>query len=178
MEKTIKILKYDEFIKKINVVIDQQEKKNYWITNYFDDIGVKYIKKHMKAFDYTYTLDGKAQPVVIERKNSLTELSSNLASKEMRDRFYREFNKLKCKKWLLIENDSMDNLIGGLYGGGYHPNSFLANLMLLQTRFLVNVHFINKYSIGMFMLKIFYYHYYEQIKNQNGEGEKHEDKKI
>lgn len=166
--KNTRPLSYEEFIKRndLIIMIDNQEKVNYHITNYLKKHGIKYDdKKHLKAGDYAFSLGGKAYKVVIERKNSLNELSGNLSTKEMRDRFYREFDKVKsCNIYLLIENDNMDNMMLGNYGTDYHKNSFTGNMLLLAQRYRIFTYFISKYMFAELMLKIFYYNYYENFK--------------
>lgn len=161
----MKPLEYDKFLKEISVVVDQQEKVNYWITNYFKKEKVSFTVQHMKAGDYGFIFNGKPQSIIIERKNSLTELSGNLSTEAKRTRFYKEFDKVgKCEKYLLIENDNIDNLISGTYGSEYNSNSYIANLLLLRKRKDLNIDFVNRYNMGFWILKIFYYHYYEIIK--------------
>lgn len=162
------IIKYEDWIKEITVVIDSKEKVNYWITNRLKKLGINFITKHMTAGDYGFIFNGKPQRIIIERKNSLTELSGNLSTTTKRDRFYKEFDKVyKCEKYLLIENDSIDNLISGTYGSDFNPNSYIANLVLLQKRKDLNIYFVNRYNMTDFTLKLFYYHYYENEKRLN-----------
>jgi len=161
----MKPLDYDKFLKEISVVVDQKEKVNYWITNYFKKENVSFTVQHMKAGDYGFIFNGKPQSIIIERKNSLTELSGNLSTEAKRTRFYKEFDKVgKCEKYLLIENDNIDNLISGAYGSDYNSNSYIANYLLLRKRKDLNIDFVNRYNMGFWILKIFYYHYYEIIK--------------
>jgi len=161
-------LKYDDWIKRITIIVDNQEKVNNWIIDFFKKNSIAYEKKHMKAGDYGFTLDGKPQAIIIERKNSLTELSGNLSTKDKKERFYREFDNVKsCEKYLLIENDSIDNLLSGTYGSEYNSNSYIANLLLLQSRKDLRIYFVNKYNMGLLITKIFYYYYYrKEAKNE------------
>lgn len=159
----MKKLKYEEWIKEITIVFDQQEKMNFHILNYFKINNIKYIKKHIKTCDYGCMLNSKVQKILIERKNGLTELSGNFSTKDKKDRFYREFNKFPdYKKILLIENDNIDNLIAGTYGSKYNKNSYIANLLLLEDRHNIKTYFVNKYNAGLWILKLFYYNYYNQ----------------
>lgn len=163
----MKPLEFNKFLEKIIVVVDQQEKVNYWITNYFKKEKISFAVKHMKAGDYGFTFNDKPQAIIIERKNSLTELSGNLSTEEKKTRFYKEFDKVdKCEKYLLIENDNIDNLISGAYGSDYKPNSYIANLLLLQKRKNLNIYFVNRYNMGLWILKIFYYYYYELMRGE------------
>lgn len=172
----MKPLKYDEFLEKITLIIDNQEKKNIWITDYFKENEINCKFQHLKSGDYAYILDSYDKPenIIIERKNSLTELSQNLKpGKSNRDRFYKEFIRVdNYEKYLLIENDNIDNLISGLYYSDFGINSYIANLLLLQLRYNVRIHFINKYNMAKWILKIFYYHYYNKLKVRENEKEK------
>lgn len=162
----MKPLEYEKFLKEITVVVDKQEKANYWITNYFKKNNVNYKIQHMKAGDYGFIFNDKPQSIIIERKNSLTELSGNLSTEVKKKRFYKEFEKVKgCNKYLLIENDNIDNLIAGCYGTDFKTNSYIAGLILLQKRQDLNLFFVNRYNMGLWILKLFYYHYYEIIKS-------------
>lgn len=160
----MKKLSYEKFLEEIVVIVDKQEKVNWWITNYFKREKIAFRVEHLKAGDYACLLNDNPLSIIIERKNSLTELSGNLATKAKKQRFYKEFTKVaSCEKHLLIENDNLDNLITGLYGTDFHPNSYIANLILLQKRFQIQTHFINRYNMGLWILKLFYYHYYELL---------------
>jgi len=160
-----KLLKYDQWLREVEIIVDQQEKVNYWITNYFKNNMIAFKTEHMTAGDYGYRLYGQQEEIIIERKNSLNELSGNLATQDKKERFYNEFNKVKdWTKYLLIENDSLDNLISGAYGTGFSINSYMANLLLLQKRCNLNIHFVNRYNMGLWILKIFYSYYYEKQK--------------
>lgn len=160
------ILTFEEFVREIDVIIDTQEKHNYWITDYFTKNDISFERLHLNAGDYTFSLWTFPYKIYIERKNSLNELSGNLKpGKSHRDRFYKEFEKIEnCEKYLLVENDNIDNLISGTYGTGFNKNSYIANLILLLKRYNIQLFFINRYNMGFWILKLFYYHYYEIMK--------------
>lgn len=160
-----KILEFEEFLTKIFVICDVQEKVNYHIINYFRDNYIQFHIRYMAEGDYTFRFDGMPQNCFIERKNSLNELSGNLSSEPKRERFYKEFTRMKeAKKYLLIENDNIDNLISGTYGTGYHENAFMANFILLKERFKIQHYFVNRYNMAFWILKLFYYYYYDKMK--------------
>lgn len=163
----LKLLTFENWTKEITIVIDQQEKKNYWIVNYYKEKKINHKIQHMKAGDYGYIFNDIPQKIIIERKNSLNELSSNLATQEKKIRFYNEFAKVKsCDKYILIENDNIDLLLSGTYGTKYNKNSYLANFILLQKRHNIFIHFVSQYNMAEIILRIFYYHYYEIFNNE------------
>lgn len=111
-------LSYDQ-IKKLTkemvILIDTREKENSHITNYFDKKGIKYKKQALEFGDYSFMLpqvDGLTgnelyfhKEIIIERKNSLEELSGNLGKN--RDRFEKEFLKARnsgISIHLMVEN--------------------------------------------------------------------------
>ena len=64
--------------------------------------------------------------VFIERKSGLTELCGNFGAE--RERFAREFTRAKAdgtKPFLLIENDSIDDIFIGNYRSKLQPKSLL-----------------------------------------------------
>ena len=99
------------------ILIDTREKKIDHITNSFDKAGIKYKVKALKYGDYSFILtknldlgiprdvsfEGK---VVIERKASLEELSTNLT--KGRDRIEKEFALSPYEKVLLVENANIE----------------------------------------------------------------------
>lgn len=97
------------------ILIDTREKENSHITNYFDKKGIKYKKQALEFGDYSFMLpqvDGLTgnelyfhKEIIIERKNSLEELSGNLGKN--RDRFEKEFLKARnsgISIHLMVEN--------------------------------------------------------------------------
>lgn len=166
-----KIKTFEEFLNSVTVVYDQQEKVNYHILNFFKDIEIPTERKHMKYCDYTFIHEGILYPCYIERKNSLTELAGNLGTQEKKTRFYNEFDKVfknepQAQVYLLIENDAIDNLLSGTYGGQLSKESFLANFLLVNRRKNLIPYFVNKYNMGIFMLRLFYYHFYQDEKGE------------
>lgn len=165
-KKQTKPIKYEDWLSFVTIVYDNQEKQNYWILDKFKDLKIPIRREHMKSGDYGFTFKGIPQRIIIERKNSITELSGNLSTENKKERFYKEFARVKsCEKYILIENDSIDNILTHTYGTKYDQNSFIANFLLLLKRYDIKVFFVNRYNMAEMILKIFYYHYYENFKN-------------
>lgn len=86
--------------------VDTREKKNSHIINYFDRNGIPYRVKKLDVCDYS----GTQSDVLIERKQNLAELASNI-TKENGRRLKAEFNRVPDGKkvYVLIE-EKMDSL--------------------------------------------------------------------
>jgi ERCC4-type nuclease len=150
------------------ILIDTREKKIDHITNSFDKAGIKYKVKALKYGDYSFILtknldlgiprdisfEGK---VVIERKASLEELSTNLT--KGRDRIEKEFALSPYEKVLLVENANYSDIVDGNYRGDYNKKSFLASIHTFWFKYHIPIFFMpdNKYS-PLFIKKYFEYY--------------------
>lgn len=153
------ILKFDEWINEIIIIIDSREKAIKHITDAFDSNNIKYKIQKLDIGDYSFEYLDKVQKCIIERKNSLDELSQNFT--KSRDRFNREFQKKNDNKiHLVIENCSMNDIICGNYRSKIHRNSFMASILSFQYRYNLNIHFIESNYTAFFIAKLFYYYYY------------------
>ena len=69
------------------IICDSREKKNAHILRYFDRNGIDYKIKKMDVADYQ--IEGMDK-LVIDRKQNLDELASNLTNPKDKGRFWRE----------------------------------------------------------------------------------------
>lgn len=74
------------------LIIDTREKKNNELLKYFDKIGQDYIFSKLDFADYMFY---KKYKKVVERKNSLLELSGNLCHLNAHHRFVNEIMRAK-----------------------------------------------------------------------------------
>lgn len=126
-----------EILKNITILVDTREKKNDHILSYFDAKGIKYIKSKLDFGDYSVMLPESEfwpkQPdfafnFVVERKNSLEELSGNFA--EGRTRFETELIGIKDEKintFLVIEQADLADIYTNNYNTSYNVNAFLGS---------------------------------------------------
>jgi ERCC4-type nuclease len=157
------ILKFDEWIKQIVIIIDSREKSISHITDVFNSNNINYKIQKLEIGDYTFVYLDKVQKCIIERKNSLDELSQNFTKN--RDRFNREFQKINDNKLhLVIENNTMNDVVCGNYRSKIHRNSFLASILSFQYKYNLNIHFIENNYTAFFITKLFYYYYVNEIK--------------
>lgn len=69
------------------IICDSREKKNAHILRYFERNGIDYIIKKMDVADYQ--IEGRDK-LVIDRKQNLDELATNLTNPQDKGRFWRE----------------------------------------------------------------------------------------
>ena len=112
----------NKILSKENIVIlvDSREKANKHILDVFDKEGIQYRVTALESGDYTFELRAIPeldiphamdfrQDVMIERKNSLDEISSNFT--RGRERFNDEFGRAwAVKKYLLVEDGSYEKI--------------------------------------------------------------------
>lgn len=169
-----KILTFDEWLKKITIIIDTREKKNDHIIKVLNQMKIKYISKKLDigdyAFKYNYYDSNEISKCIIERKNSLDELSQNFTKN--RARFKREFDKLSEDNCihLVIENNTLDDLIKGNYSSNISRNSFIASLLSFEYRYNIKVHFISGKYTAFLIARLFYSYYYASKKRIEYKG--------
>lgn len=93
------------------IQIDSRERKNESILKYFDNIEQKYIISKMYAGDYQNVNSTK---VLIDKKDSLVELASNLCRTTEHARIKREIARAKdieCERFIfLIADNKITNM--------------------------------------------------------------------
>lgn len=98
-----------------------------------------------------------SERVVIERKESITEICSNFG--KFRDRFEREFERAKekqCKVYLLIENATWEHIYNGKYRSKYNPKALVASILAWCARYHVVPMFCKPETSGKFIRDILY----------------------
>lgn len=178
----MEILKFEEWLSKVTIIIDSREKKIRHITSVFDQMNIKYLIKKLDIGDYAFTYQhydsNEISKCIIERKNSLDELSQNFGKN--RERFKREFKKLSRDNYchLLIENNTLNDLISGSYTSQISRNSFLASLLTFEYQYKLRVHFIDRNYSAFMIAKLFYYYYVHGKKLLQQESEDQELNKL
>ena len=92
--------------------------------------------------------------VCIERKNSASEIAANFCEKD--DRFLKELNRMinipNC--YILIENDSLQDVIDGNYKSKLNSLSLLRSLLTTQKRSGFYLYFVKSESMGQMIYEI------------------------
>jgi ERCC4-type nuclease len=148
----------EEFMSKAVILVDNREKVNDHIINYFKKNKIEYKIAYMETGDYAITLnmDGEtmksALHIVIERKNSIDEL---VGSFKYRQRFANEFMRAKksnTRMILLVEDpNGYENIIKGNYRSEYLPKALMNSLKAFETRFNFQTVFLNKKYSGQYI---------------------------
>lgn len=163
---------YDQ-IKKISksmiILVDKREKVNNHITEYFDKYNIAYEYQTLDFGDYSFYLPAAGlipqdiyfhKDIVVERKNSLEELSGNLGKE--RERFEKEFLKAKgsgCQVHLLVENPrGYNDIMEHRYETKYKPLAYIASLKSWENRFDMKTQFIDRQYSGYIIWSTFYYY--------------------
>lgn len=78
----------------MTIICDSREKKNQHIIKYFEKNGIDYIVQKMDVADYQ--IKGK-DDLVIDRKQNLEEVATNLFNRNDKSRFWREVRRANEK---------------------------------------------------------------------------------
>lgn len=141
-----------KILKNIVMLVDSREKSNQHIIDYWDKHNIKHETMALPAGDYSFAVDAIPEldiphriyfynDCVIERKNSLNELSGNFS--QNRERFNDEWCRCRSKRrYLLIENASYEDLVMGRYDTKYNSKSFLGSLHSFNAKYGLEVVFM------------------------------------
>lgn len=169
MKKHFTEKQYKELLQEhFTILVDTKEQKNEHILEYFDKSNIKYKKRSLKTGDYSYMLTAAPEmgivsdeyfidELCIERKNSVDEIASNLAnSNKDDDRIMREFNRMINidRVYLMIEDNTMSDLIKGVYRSNINAASLLRTLLTWQARNNMKIYFIDKELMGRMIFEI------------------------
>ena len=158
----------------IVILVDSREKANKHILDVFDKEGIQYRITTLESGDYTFelkaipeldidhTMDFR-QDVMIERKNSLDEISGNFTRGQ--ERFNDEFGRAwAVKKYLLIEDGSYEKILNHDYMTDYNSTSFFASLLSFDARYDLHICFADKETSAILIYNICKYTLREILK--------------
>lgn len=159
-----------QILNDIVIVCDTREKKNDHIVDYMYNNGIKVKHESLTSGDYSFILPnhpelGLDKSILIERKNSLDEISQNFTKN--RKRFVNEFERIDESQTihLIIETATWKKLLNGSYRSKLEPKSLLASILTWNVRYDTNVWFCNKPESGVLIHNIIYYGLREKLKN-------------
>ena len=159
-EKEYKIL-----LSHLVILHDTRENTNYEILDYFNKQGIAHEKRALKTGDYSFKISACEElgihrdmfftdTVCVERKNSVSEIAGNFCEKD--DRFLKELNRMinipNC--YILIENDSLQDVINGNYKSKLNSLSLLRSLLTTQKRSGFYLYFVKSESMGQMIYEI------------------------
>lgn len=151
------------------ILVDSREKSQQHLLDYWDKHKIEYETIALPSGDYSFML--KAVPdlgieseqyfyndIILERKNSLEELSGCFA--HTRERFNDEWSRCYAKrKYLLIENATYKDLVNGNYDTKYSSKSYLGSLHSFNAKYGLEVIFMPDKSFSpIYILATFQYY--------------------
>ena len=158
-------------LSKLTIIVDSREKQNDHIIKFFEKSKIPYKVRKLDSGDYSAMVGNLTleHDVFIERKNSLTEVCGNFA--QNRERFEREFTRAKAdgaKPFILIENNTTDDVFKGNYRSEMPPKSLWASFCTWMVRYNTTVLFSNKENSGKIIFSVLYYYARELLKYGHG----------
>ena len=158
-------------LSKLVVIVDSREQKNDHILKSFEKNRIPYKVRKLDSGDYSAMVGDLTleHDVFIERKNSLTEICGNMGTN--RDRFEREFTRAKAdgaKPFILIENNTTDDVFKGNYRSQMPPKALWASFCTWMVRYNTTVLFSSKENSGKVIFSILYYYARELLLYGNG----------
>lgn len=162
-----------EILKSIIILCDTNEQENKHITEYYDSKKIPWKKKNFSYGDYSFKIPANISlgigrdiyfdnDIMVERKNSLRELSSNIGAE--RERFEKEWSRANnCKKILLVENGSYKDIFEGRYNTEMKVNSYVGSMFTFIHRYNIDVQFCSNNYSGRYLYSLFYYFLREKL---------------
>lgn len=158
-----------KILKGMIILVDSREKANSHLLEYWEKHGIKYEVMGLPTGDYSFALESMPEldlphkqffynDIILERKNSLEELSGCFS--QTRERFNDEWSRCYAKrKYLLVENNTYEDLVNGRYNTQYNSKSFLGSLHSFNAKHGLEVVFMpNKELSPVFILATFQYY--------------------
>lgn len=162
---------------KYKVIVDTREKNIEHIIKAFEKNNISYERRALPIGDYIIEgPNGHVPNVVIERKNSIDEIISNLLDTSTKDengnnRFIRELLRAKRanKKFILLIEDEKFyiNLLTGNYRSKVNPRAARGMIMSLEAKYPnLSIMPIEKKLSGSYIHSILYYCLREDLKEK------------
>lgn len=160
---------------KYKIIIDTREKQIDHIEKAFKKNNIDYIRRTLPIGDYIIEGPrGYVPNVVIERKNSIDEIISNLLDTSTKDengnnRFIRELLRAKRanKKFILLIEDGKfyTNLVTGNYRSNMNPKAAKGMILSLESKFRnLSIVWMSKKEVASYIHSILYYAIREDLK--------------
>lgn len=144
------------------IVSDTREQKNQHILEYFKNNHIRYIERKLDSGDYSFIVPDYPELeldecVIIEKKNSLDEISQNFT--KGRKRFINEFERIPegTDVHLVIENATWKKLLKGSYRSKLSPKSFMASIFSFSIKYNIKTWFTGKDESPEVIYNLLYY---------------------
>lgn len=140
----------------LTIIIDTREKKIDHITKFFLQNNIPFKRQKLEFGDYA--IEGYENILVIERKAHIDEISLNFFKN--RSRFERELQKAldnKTKLKIIIEANSLLDVVQGNYRSKVKPQSFVGTLKTFEYRYNTSFDFVSSSNSGYWIyINLFY----------------------
>lgn len=159
---------YEELLSHIVILVDTQEKSNKEVIDWLCANNIKYKYKSLKTGDYGLMIESCpdlgfpsdtyfTDELCIERKNSVGELAGNFANATKDDdRIFKELNRMINieRNYLLIEDDSIEDIFDGNYKTKLNSESFFRSLLTWQNRNNMHIYFVKRAYMGKMIYEL------------------------
>lgn len=156
---------YKTLLDNMVILVDTREKTNQKIIEYFDRNNIPYKVQSLSTGDYSFYVRACEEldmpydlyyqdELVIERKNSVSEIAGNLNEKD--SRFLRELGRFKEIKdvHIIVENDRLDDIIEHNYRSKMNELSFFRTILTLQRKYNFRLEFVKKENLGFVIYEL------------------------
>lgn len=164
----------DQLVKSIVILTDSREQKNQHILDWLDKKKIAHQTKALSNGDYSFYIPANPElnierdlffdkEIMVERKGSLEELSSNFT--QHRTRFEEELATYPGIKYLLVENASYQDIVLGNYDTQFSTKAFLGSLHAFNHRYNLQIMFMPDHQYtGYFLYGVFTYFLKHKLK--------------
>lgn len=147
------------------VIVDTREQDTLRARKRYQGFGVPFARRALPYGDYAGSVtlpDGSKSltefpQAVIERKMDLDELASCMGRE--RKRFKAEFERARehgARIYLVVENGSWAELIGGKYRSRMKPNALIGSLTAFMVRYNANILFCSAHDSPRIIKEVLY----------------------
>ena len=141
------------------IIVDTREKGHKSILKYFDEHNVDYIVSKLNYGDYMLY---KNNNVVIDRKDSLTELAHNLCATTEHERIRKEIQRSKddgCKDFIFLISESKIKTIEDIKSWTSPHTKVKGETLLkimntMRTKYNVRFMIVPKKNMGKMIMKL------------------------
>lgn len=155
---------YKALLSHLQIVCTTNEKVNGHITDWFDSKNIQWVAKALKTGDYCFVITACPElgfardtyftdELMIERKNSLSELASSINN----EAFHYELKRARpiLHKYLVVEQtNGWQGILMHDYISKYNEKSFWATLHTFEVVYGLKIKFVTKESAGLAIYSI------------------------
>ena len=155
---------WKELLASMTIVCTTNEQKNEHIKAYFDKHKIKYIDKPLQTGDYCFMIPKNEElgfdrdtyftdELMIERKNSLTELAGSINNEAFHYELKRSQN-IRSKFLLVEQQGGWHDILAQNYRNDYNPKSYYNTMCTLMVKYELKICFMPKEEMGLMIWSI------------------------